>query len=100
MYLLQVLALELSDQLVQALVVCVDADRLENTLDIFGRRGGVATEAKKEVCCEVLHDDCSASCVSVATQEEQSKFWEVCTFVVDDVSNERFNRFNREMSGD
>ena len=34
MDLLQVLALKFSDQLFQAIIICVDADRLQDTLDI------------------------------------------------------------------
>lgn len=96
MYLLQVLALELGNQLVQALVVCINADGLENSFDIFGGRRGVATEPEKEICCEVFHGDCASSCVGV----EVGMSKETCDTFVIDVSNGRVNRFNREMSGD
>lgn len=56
-YLLDVLALELGDQGVEALVVSLNANGLENGLDIGGRGGGVASEAEKKVSCEVLHFD-------------------------------------------
>lgn len=56
-YLLDVLALELGDQGVKALVIGLNANGLENGLDIGGRGGGVASEAEKKVSCEVLHFD-------------------------------------------
>lgn len=55
MYLLQILALKLTDQLVQAVVVGFDANGVENLLDILCGWGGVATEAEEKVSCEVLH---------------------------------------------
>lgn len=60
-YFLQVFALKLRDQFVQALVVCVNSYGGKDILDILGRRRSVATEAEKEVCCEMLHDVCSTS---------------------------------------
>lgn len=55
--LLEVLALELSDELLEALGISVNADRGENTLDIGGRGGLVASEGEEEVSGEVLHFD-------------------------------------------
>ena len=46
-HLLQVLALELFDELVQALFVCIDSHRAENALYIVGGWRGVATKTKK-----------------------------------------------------
>ena len=54
-YRIDVLALEFGDQLLQTFFVSVDADGFEDGLDVFGGGGGVATEPKEEVCCEVLH---------------------------------------------
>jgi hypothetical protein len=54
-YLVDVLALKLGDQSVQALIVSLDADGLKDGLDISGRGGGVATKAEEEVSCEMLH---------------------------------------------
>lgn len=54
-YVLDILALELGDEGVEALLVGLNANGLENGLDIGSGRGGVATEAEKEVSCEVLH---------------------------------------------
>lgn len=53
--LVDVLALELLDELVEALRVGLNANGLENGLDIGGGWGGVATDGEEEVCCEVLH---------------------------------------------
>jgi hypothetical protein len=57
-YLLNVLALKLGDQGVEALLIGLNANGLENGLDIGGRGGGVASEAEKKVSCEVLHFEC------------------------------------------
>lgn len=54
-YLGNVLALELRDQLGQAIGIGLDADGREDGLDVLGGGGGVATEAEEEVSCEVLH---------------------------------------------
>lgn len=54
-YLTDVLALELGDESVQALVVSLDTDGVEDSLDVGSRGGGVATKAEEEVSCEVLH---------------------------------------------
>jgi hypothetical protein len=56
-YLVDVLALELADELVEALAVGLDTDRLKNLLDVAGGGRGVAAESEEEVCCEVLHCD-------------------------------------------
>jgi len=67
MYLLQVLALELSDQLVQALIICVDADRFQDSFNVLGGRRGIAAEPEEEVSCEVLHVGCATSSVRFAS---------------------------------
>lgn len=53
--LLDVLALELSHELAETLVVSVDADGGKDTLDIVGRGSLVAGEGEEEVSGEVLH---------------------------------------------
>lgn len=59
--LLDVLALELSDDLVEALRVSVDTDGGQNALDVGGGGLGVAGQSEQKVGCEVLHfeRDCS-----------------------------------------
>lgn len=54
-YLVDVLAIELGEELLEALVISLNADGAEDGLDIVSRRGGVATEAEEEVSGEVLH---------------------------------------------
>lgn len=54
-YFLEVLAVELRDELGEALLISFDADGLEDGLDIVLRRRGVSAEGEEEVCCEVLH---------------------------------------------
>lgn len=56
-YGVDVLALELGDELGEALVVGLNANGLKDGLDISGGWGGVATDGEEEVCCEVLHFD-------------------------------------------
>lgn len=55
MYLVDILALELRDELVEALLVGFNTDRFEDSLDVFGGGRGVTTESEEEVGCEVLH---------------------------------------------
>lgn len=54
-YLLDVLALELGDELVEAVALSVDTDGGEDGLDVLGRGLLVAGEVEEEVGCEVLH---------------------------------------------
>lgn len=56
-YLVEVLALELRDQALQAGVISLDANGLEERLDVGGGGAGVATNGKEKVSCEVLHFD-------------------------------------------
>ena len=55
MYLANVLALELAEERFEALLISFDADCAENAFDVVRGWRGVATEAEKEVCCEMLH---------------------------------------------
>jgi hypothetical protein len=47
--LLDVLALELGNELLETVLVSIDTNRLKDGLDVFGRRGGVAGKAEEEV---------------------------------------------------
>lgn len=53
-HLVDVLALELREELLQTLVVSLNADGLEDALDVLCAWAGVATEAEQEVCCEAI----------------------------------------------
>lgn len=66
-HLVDVLALELREELGETLLIGLDADGLEDGLDVLSGGGGVATELEKEVSGQVLHfDGCAArSAVSV-----------------------------------
>lgn len=57
-YLVDVLAVELRDELVQALGVSLNANGLEDLLDISGLGRLVAAELEQENSCEVLHFEC------------------------------------------
>ena len=57
-YLLDVLARELRDELLETVTLSVDTDGGEDGLDVLGRGLLVAGEVKKEVGCEVLHFEC------------------------------------------
>lgn len=50
-YLVDVLALKLLEQRVDARLLSLDAHRAEDLLDVLSRGGGVAAEAEKEVSC-------------------------------------------------
>jgi len=56
-HLVDVLALELGDELLKAVAVSLNADGLEDRLDVGGRGGGVAAEGEEEVSRQVLHFD-------------------------------------------
>jgi hypothetical protein len=60
-YLVDVLARELGDELLETLILGLDADGAEDGLDVLGRGGGVAAEGEEEVGCEVLHFEGSAN---------------------------------------
>lgn len=54
-YLVDVLARELRDELLETLILGLNADGAEDGLDVLSRGGGVAAEVEQEVSCEVLH---------------------------------------------
>ena len=54
-YLIDILALELADERVKAVVVSFDADCAEDAFHIICGRRGVTAEAEKKVRCEMLH---------------------------------------------
>ena len=54
-HLVDVLALELRHKLGQSLLVGLDTNRVEETLDVRRRGAGVSTEGEKEVGSNVLH---------------------------------------------
>lgn len=72
--LVDVLALELRDELVEALVIGLNADGLKDSLDVLGRGGGVATEAEEKVSGEVLHFDCGISGSESKVSQESSRY--------------------------
>ena len=53
--LIDVLALEFFEEFGETVVISIDTDRLQNTLDIGFGGALVASKAKEEVGCEVLH---------------------------------------------
>jgi hypothetical protein len=53
--LLEVLALELSNELVQALLIGVNANGREDSLNVLSGGGGVASKGEEQVSGEVLH---------------------------------------------
>lgn len=54
-YLVDVLALELRQELGQAVIISLNANGAEDRLDVGSGGRGVATEGEEEVSCEVLH---------------------------------------------
>ena len=50
-----ILALELSNELLEALVVGLDTDGTEDLLDVRRRGASVAANLEEEVCSEVTH---------------------------------------------
>ena len=56
-YLVDVLALELLEERAEALLVGVNANRAEDSLDVLSGRRRVAGQAEEEESCEVLHLD-------------------------------------------
>lgn len=53
--LVDVLALELREELAEALVIGLDTDGVEDILDVAGARGGIPSKAQEKVCSKVLH---------------------------------------------
>lgn len=111
--LLDVLALKIGDELLQTLLVSVNANRLKDALDVSGRGGGVAGKAEQEVSGEVLHFggfyagrrsvswsrkilDCRAELDLYRSRrkERMDSLHRV------NLANRRINRFNRELGGD
>lgn len=72
--LLEVLALELSDELVEALGVGIDTDGGEDTLDVGGRGRLVASQGQEEVSGEVLHFDRLSQKLVVSLKSRILKF--------------------------
>jgi len=64
-YLVDVLALKLLEQRLDAGLFSLDTDRAENFLDVAGGRRGVAGQAEEEVRREVLHFVGVCRCLSV-----------------------------------
>ena len=60
-YLVDVLALKLGEKGLETVAVGLNADGLEDSGDVLGRGGGVASELEEEVGREVLHFDGSAT---------------------------------------
>lgn len=56
-YSVDVLALQLADELLDALGVGLNADRREDLLDVRGAGGILAAQGEEEVSREVLHFD-------------------------------------------
>ena len=54
-HLADVLALELRDELVEAVVIGLDASDIEELLDVRSRGGGVSTGLEEEVGSNVTH---------------------------------------------
>jgi len=74
-YLIDALVLKLRDELVETVVVGLNANGLEQGLDVSGRGGGVAAEAEEEVGCEVLHCGGGSGVVSSGqTFKKKKKF--------------------------
>lgn len=73
-YLVDVLALELGDELLETLSVWVDADGLEEFGDVFGARTVVATEAEEEVCSEAIEMVRMVRCWNFAEPKHTASF--------------------------
>ncbi len=61
-YLVDVLALELGEEGLGALLIGLDTDGGENAADVLGGGGLVTAEGKKKVSGEVLHFECVCLC--------------------------------------
>lgn len=53
-YLVDVLALELGDELLETLVISIDTDGIEEFGDVFGAGALVSTKTEEEVCSEAV----------------------------------------------
>lgn len=67
-YLVDVLALELRQQLAQAVRVGLNSNGVEDLLDVVGGGLLVAAEGEEEVSCEVLHFDVCCLCARTSCQ--------------------------------
>jgi hypothetical protein len=56
-YLVDVLALQLLEESLKAVIISLNTNGVEDALDVLGGRGGVAGKAEEEVSCQVLHCD-------------------------------------------
>lgn len=101
--LVDVLALELRDELLKALLIGVNTNGLKDRLDVRGRGGGVAGKAEEEVGCEVLHFECVFCAEKVSNDVEcynsssSTPAREEHVQVNALEANKRVNRFNREV---
>lgn len=73
-YLVDVLALELGDELLETLSIWVDADGLEEFGDVAGAGAVVATEAEEEVCREAMKLVRMVLCWSFAEPRHTASF--------------------------
>lgn len=87
--LLEVLALELSDELVEALGVGIDTDGGEDTLDVGGRGRLVASQGQEEVSGEVLHFDRLSQKLAVSLKESNIEICEQCAGTEVDACRQR-----------
>lgn len=98
-YLLDVLALELSNELVKALRVGLNTNGLKDSLDVGSRGAGVATKTEEEVGRKVLHF--FGCCAKLALVPEQPMLaaraaLEERDVLLEEVKIEQaFNRFSR-----
>jgi len=76
-YLLQILVLELTEELFQAVTLGLDANGSKDFSDIGGRGVGVSAEAEEEVSCEILHfgflEDSKSLCQQVLRKHGGAK---------------------------
>lgn len=69
-YLVDILARELSDELLKTVVVDLNTSGAENGLDVLRGGRGVTAEGEEEVGCEVLH--CT---VGILFSDKQRDYW-------------------------
>lgn len=50
-YIIQILALDLTEQFLNSIVIRLDSDRVEHFFDIFSRRRVIPAKNEEEVCC-------------------------------------------------
>jgi hypothetical protein len=81
-YLVDVLALKLGEELLDALAVDLNTDGGEDGLNVRGAGAGLAAEREEEVSCEVLHFVCR-----MANREKKMS----ALLLLRSCENERFN---------